>query len=608
MNAAELNHLLVNDIERVVKYLLPSVKIKGSEAMAGSVGGEDGESLKIHLRGSKAGYWADFASGQHKGKSLIGLWSACRNVEYKEAIKQIKDWLGIKEVNKFYKNPRAIKPIKTTQGVKLKTQTVRDYLIHARKLNEQTLKDYRIGEHKDGRAIAFPYFNQGGDEIHMVKYLALERDERGKKKIWAESGSGKVLFGKQTIKNSGELVIHEGEIDSMSSHQMGYPSVSVPYGAKCDNGVTDPNLEWIENDFDFLDSFERIYLCMDADEEGQKAAKSIAKRLGIERCFLVQIPDGCKDANDVLVQDRAADFHEAIENAKQIEPDELRPVSSYKKEVWEALNPSEKQLGVPFLLEELKWNIRKGELTIWTGINGHGKSECLYNTCVHLAHNGVRSCIASFEIPPAKTIRSLVTQSLGVGKVEAPSFESSLSWLDQYFWIIDHYGPVQWAKLLELMQYARRRHNVTNFVIDSLMFCGVNEDDLDGQKRFVTSLASFCKDNDCHIHLVAHARKGQNESEAPGKMDIKGSGAITDAAHNVITVFRNVKKDEALSKASDEKDVHAYQKAQHHMESGRVIISKQRETGVIGWAKFFYDVDCRQFKRAHQEPPKKYVA
>jgi twinkle protein len=48
-----------------------------------------------------------------------------------------------------------------------------------------------------------------------------------------------------------------------------------------------------------------------------------------------------------------------------------------------------------------------------------------------------------------------------------------------------------------------------------------------------------------HIHLVAHSRKQKDEMSAPGKMDIKGTGTMTDQVDNVVTVWRNKKQEEA---------------------------------------------------------------
>ena len=58
------------------------------------------------------------------------------------------------------------------------------------------------------------------------------------------------------------------------------------------------------------------------------------------------------------------------------------------------------------------------------------------------------------------------------------------------------------------------------------------------------SEGDFAKRNACHVHLVAHPRKGKDESGTPGKMDVAGSSKITDGADNVFSVW-SARKDES---------------------------------------------------------------
>lgn len=55
-----------------------------------------------------------------------------------------------------------------------------------------------------------------------------------------------------------------------------------------------------------------------------------------------------------------------------------------------------------------------------------------------------------------------------------------------------------------------------------------------------------------HVHLVAHPRKGTDESKGPGKMDVAGSSKITDGADNVFTVWSS-RKDESSTDADEDK-------------------------------------------------------
>jgi twinkle protein len=94
-----------------------------------------------------------------------------------------------------------------------------------------------------------------------------------------------------------------------------------------------------------------------------------------------------------------------------------------------------------------------------------------------------------------------------------------------------------------VIRYCADKLKVKHFVVDSLMKCVRGEDDYNGQKDFVDTLTSLARDLNIHIHLVHHVRKGESEDRPPGKMDAKGSGAIADQVDQVITVWRNKKKE-----------------------------------------------------------------
>jgi twinkle protein len=391
---------------------------------------------------------------------------------------------------------------------------------------------------------------------------------------------------------------------------MGYKSVSVPFGAKFDaRDGSNPNDEWIENDYEFLECFSRIYLCFDADEPGQKAAKSLVKRLGIDRCYFVHMPEDCKDANDVLLKDKVADLNDAIESAKTMDPAELKSVAEFKELVWETFHPnSEHELGIPFMFKEVPWRIRPGELTVWTGHSGHGKSTLLNHLLVHLADVGQRSCIASFEMAAKKSINQLSRQASGLNHFEQsdrPLFDDIFNWMEDRFWVVDRVGKLGWRELLEIFSYARKRYRVSQFVVDSLLRCGIPNDDYDQQKSFVDALVTFAQNNDSHVHLVAHSRKKEDERSAPGKLDVAGAGEITHLAHNVISIYRNKDKQDRIENAKMSGDT--ILESVLHMSDGHMEMHKQRETGDEPRQRFWFLHGPAQFCSNPQCGPKQYV-
>src|SRR5690606_6433008 len=108
-------------------------------------------------------------------------------------------------------------------------------------------------------------------------------------------------------------------------------------------------------------------------------------------------------------------------------------------------------------------------------------------------------------------------------------------------------------KLLEVMDYCFKRYGVRLFVIDSLLKCGIDEDDYTAQKRFVEQLCDFKNSTNSTVLLVCHARKQADENRPVGKMDIRGAGAISDLADTVLAIHRNKRKERERTEAEAEK-------------------------------------------------------
>lgn len=205
---------------------------------------------------------------------------------------------------------------------------------------------------------------------------------------------------------------------------------------------------------------------------------------------------------------------------------------------------------LPFAKLSHRFRLRPGEVTIWAGFNGHGKSLLLGQAMMHLIGNHARKvCVASMEMRPVTTLQRIARQFFNSPQPSLEELDEFFTLISEHFWLYDHQGVVQARELIAAMKYCARDLGINHFVIDSLMKCGMGEDDYNRQKDFVDQLCSIGRDSNMHIHLVAHSRKAGDETKVPGKMDIKGSGSITDQVDNVITVWRN--KDERRPMGED---------------------------------------------------------
>nr|WP_246791614.1 toprim domain-containing protein [Bartonella henselae] len=398
------------------------------------------------------------------------------------------------------------------------------------------------------------------------------------------------------------LVITEGEIDALSLAAYGYPAVSVPFG-----GGVGGKQNWIENEFDHLESFEIIFLATDMDKPGEEAAHEIANRLGRHRCYRVQLP--CKDANDCLTAGiDAATIKAAFSSAKSFAPKGLRRASDYKDQVIGLFWPEPKQhLGytVPYPKLNGKLYFRPAELTLWSGASGAGKSQLLSDCIPHWISQKSRLCLASLEMKGAQSLRRLTKQTGGLEHPTREMIERILQFLDDGLILYEHVGKSSVDTLLDVFDYCRARYGCDQFIIDSLMRLGIASDDYTGQEQAVYKMVDWAILNNVHIHLVAHARKSGLDKDIPGTEDIKGASEIGANAFNIITIWRNRSLEDKIFAASLEQE-----KADLAKRPSVIMnIAKQRSGDFEGKIGLWFDRQTYRYRCSSEHPltPRRYL-
>jgi len=172
------------------------------------------------------------------------------------------------------------------------------------------------------------------------------------------------------------------------------------------------------------------------------------------------------------------------------------------------------------------------------GFNGSMKSMLIGFIALDLMKQGEKVCIASFEMKPQTSLKRMVPQGIGSVNPTDTYIERFFDWAKNSLWFYDQQGTVKPDRVIAVIYYCAEQLGITQFVIDSLMKCIPDEDDMNGQKRFVDQLCAAAQDLNIHIHLIHHSRKKENEKTRPGKQDAKGSGSIVDQTDNFFVVFK----------------------------------------------------------------------
>ena len=609
----DISEQLAHRAEEVCRHLLPNGKKNGREYQVGSTSGEKGTSLSIHLEGAKAGVWADFATGE--SGDLIDLWRLVQGVDTHQALQEAKDYLGIREFQFHERAERVFKPAQRPSNPK--SDAVAAYLTQQRKLDTETILAFKVESkqgvnfQRDGMvsdAYYLPYY-RGNSLLHW-KMIGTQRTGKGKKLVTVSPGTEPCLFGWQTVpESSRSVVICEGEIDAMTGHQYGFPCLSVPFG-----GGAGAKQQWIEHEYTYLERFDEIFLCLDQDAEGKLATEEISKRLGAERCKLVTLPR--KDLNQCLVDGISKqEIDRCFQTAKALDPMELKTAADFRAKVLERFYPLDGTApgyALPWEKTHQTIRLRNAELSIWTGINGHGKSQILGHCMLEVMKAGGKVCIASMELVPDLQLERLIRQATAMRKPSPDYINASLDWLTQErLWLFNVTGTAAWERILEVFRYARKRYGVDTFVVDSLMKCGIAEDDYKTQKEFMDKLCDFKTEFECSVHVVIHPRKAQDESKPLGKLDIKGTGALSDLADNTFNVWRNKPKEEIFDKLGKIADLDEKQQKQLDGAQGLpdaiLVCDKQRNGEWEGRIPLWFDRDCLQYLERPSDTAKRYV-
>jgi twinkle protein len=258
-----------------------------------------------------------------------------------------------------------------------------------------------------------------------------------------------------------------------------------------------------------------------------------------------------------------------------------------------------------------QFQIRPGEVTLWSGQNGHGKSLLTSQVALSLIGQDQRVCIASFEMKPVTTLKRMSRQFIGMNpyadEFQSPEgieilkglYDDFGSWIDKWLWFYDQQGSADTKTVLGMIKYCAEELKMNHIVIDSLMKCVRGEDDYNGQKDFIDTVTAIARDHNCHIHLVHHLRKPKDENEVPDKHDNKGSGAITDQVDNVMLVWRNKRKEDDLKLKGN--------MSNHKSEPDtRLLCRKQRNGEHEPSIALWYNTDAQQYVGNEGDQPMKF--
>ena len=462
-----------------------------------------------------------------------------------------------------------------------------------RGISEATAKRYGVksivNSNGDITRHFYPYYN-GSEE---VAYKTRIVEGKGFTATGPISDCG--LFGQQIVGDKGGkyVTLVEGECDAMAAYELlgsKWPVVSIKNGAQ--GAERD-----VKNQIEFLERFDNIIICFDADKPGQEAAKKVARLLKPNKAKIMVMPDGFKDANDMLRKNQHGSYVNAWWNAKTYTPSGVLNVTENKDKYHNRV----KKKAIPYPWEGLNRKLeglRQGELVLVAGGTGLGKT-AVTRELEHwlIKETGDNIGIVALEEDWTRTVDGILSieanTRLHIDRIRDEYSKEELDILfDDVFvdnenndrvWIHAHFGSNDIDGIFSKLRYMIVGCECKWVVIDHLhMMVSAT---LEGDERrsidsIMTRLRSLAEETGAGLILVSHLRridgnKGHEKGAETDLSHLRGSQSIAQLSDCVITLERNQQADDPVVASTT-----------------RVRILKSRYTGDVGIATYLqYDKD-----------------
>ena len=218
----------------------------------------------------------------------------------------------------------------------------------------------------------------------------------------------------------------------------------------------------------------------------------------------------------------------------------IKPANAFTKEVLDHYLVGEQVKGVALPWgDPSTFRLRDGECSIVGGINSSGKSLVCGQILLKAMESGERCLSCSLEMSPKSQLARMWRQA---SLDRQPDLDFGLlfnAWAKDRLYFFDKQGSVDLDTLMAVIRYSIDHYDTRMILVDSLMTIGgIANDDYTAQKNVVCRLTDACRELECHIILVCHARKTMSVRDKIDRFSIRGAGELTDRVDNVILLGR----------------------------------------------------------------------
>ena len=395
-----------------------------------------------------------------------------------------------------------------------------------RGISEQTAKECRLASHQG--AICFNYYK--ANTVVGAKYRLLS-----KKFFWQHAGCDKYLYNLDSLASQETIIIVEGEFDVLACWECGVHNVgSVSQGAPNAGSDVGAKLQCLDNSIEYIKKAKKVILACDNDENGRYLTQVLTARFGADRCATVEMPEDCKDLNDVLMVYGKEEVLRILEEAQDTPIAGVRTVDQSKDKMW-AIYQSGYKKGLDSGIPELSgvWSAYKPWWSLWHGIPNSGKSAFVFflMMCYATKHNWKWAVFSPEHFPEedfyVDMVQILTGRTIDLddkNRLNEEEFATAMAFINDHIYFIypelddiENSGENVNEKIKEL----KLSKGIDGFIIDPYNQLVADDSNLNSYlKKSLTKIDTLCKTHSLSGHIVAHPKTLRKET---GEEDYKKS-------------------------------------------------------------------------------------
>ena len=420
---------------------------------------------------------------------------------------------------------------------------------------------------------------------------------------WSGSPKGTGLFGQQVAQSGGKYItITEGECDAMAAYELlgsKWPVVSVKNGAQGAAKDVQENLE-------FLESFDTVVISFDNDKPGREAAKKVARIIKPGKAKILTLPTEFKDPNEMLKLGHHKAYVTAWWASKLYTPSGILNVSEER----ENYKKRERKESIPYPWSGLNTKLdglRQGELITLTGGTGLGKSSVTRELEHWLITNtNDKVGVIALEEDWRRTVDGILSIEANAKlHIDSVRTEFTEEEIDNFFNVLydgqnknrvfvhAHLGMNDVDSVFSKLRFMAMGLECKWIVFDHLHMLLSMTTDGDERRNIDSIMHNFrtlVEETGVGLILVSHLRRvdgnrGHENGIETGLNHLRGSQSIAQLSDCVISLERNQQSEDPIEASTT-----------------KVRVLKSRYTGDVGLAThLFYDKDSGRLSEIAME-------